>query len=107
MQNWRTPPSLSWVPYVVVSSMPSCELALGAHCAGGRAGGGPNAPGWTDAARAKFLADFDPDLIDWYGGLPFNRADFARARGVAASASEEFEYEESLQFASNDTLHGT
>ena len=47
---------------------------------------------------------FDPDLIDWYGGLGFNRGEYARSRGVAASASEEFEYEESLQFATNDTL---
>ena len=38
-----------------------------------------------------------------YGGLSFNRAEFGRSRGVACSASEEFEYEESLQFAKNET----
>jgi hypothetical protein len=38
-----------------------------------------------------------------YGGLGFNRAEFGRSRGVACSASEEFEYEESLQFVSDDT----
>jgi hypothetical protein len=35
--------------------------------------------------------------------LGFNRAEFGRSRGVACSASEEFEYEESLQFVSDDT----
>ena len=74
----------SWVNWIVVSAMP----------------GGLS----TDAERAQFLQDFDPDLIDWYGGLSFNRAEFGRSRGVACSASEEFEYEESLQFETNTTL---
>ena len=74
----------SWVNWIVVSAMP----------------GGLS----TDAERTQFLQDFDPDLIDWYGGLSFNRAEFGRSRGVACSASEEFEYEESLQFKHADTL---
>ena len=45
------------------------------------------------------------DVIDWYGGLAFNRGEFARARGVACSASEEFEYEESLQFSTVSILY--
>jgi hypothetical protein len=73
-----------WVNWVVISAMPE------------------DMP--TDASRAQFLQDWDPDLIDWYGGLGFNRAEFARSRGVACSASEEYEYEESLQFSTNDTL---
>ena len=66
-----------WVKWVVVSAMPSVK---------------------TDVDRQHFIDKFDPDVIDWYGGLSFNRGEFARARGVACSASEEFEYEESLQF---------
>lgn len=73
-----------WIDWVVISAMPE------------------DMP--TDASRAQFLQDWDPDLIDWYGGLGFNRAEFARSRGVACSASEEYEYEESLQFSTKDTL---
>ena len=39
-----------------------------------------------------------------YGGLGFNRGEYARSRGVACSASEEYEYEESLQFSTSDAL---
>ena len=74
----------AWIRSVVVSAMPSVQ---------------------TDEERATFVEEFDPDIIDWYGGLSFNRADFARSRGVACSASEEFEYEESLQFQTRDALH--
>jgi hypothetical protein len=91
-QNWLAPPSLSWVPWVVVASTPP------------EAGGEGGYEIDTDAGRATFLRDFDPDVIDWTGGLSFNRADFARLRGVASSASYEFEYEESLQFTANETL---
>ena len=67
-----------WVKWVVISAMPSVK---------------------TDVDRQNFIDTFDPDMIDWYGGMSFNRGEFARARGVACSASEEFEYEESLQFS--------
>ena len=73
-----------WIDWVVISAMPE------------------DMP--TDASRDQFLKEWDPDLIDWYGGLSFNRAEFARSRGVACSASEEYEYEESLQFSTEDTL---
>ena len=91
-QNWLSPPALSWVSWIVVSSNPPEP--------GGE--GGYNVD--TDEGRAAFLRDFDPDVIDWIGGTRFNRADYARARGVASSCPSEYEYEESLQFAQNDTL---
>ena len=91
-QTWLAPPSISWVPWVVVASNPPEP--------GGE--GGYNVD--SDAGRAAFLRDFDPDVIDWTGGMAFNRADFARLRGIASSSAYEFEYEESLQFTANETL---
>jgi hypothetical protein len=73
-----------WLNWVIVSAMPS--------------------PVTFDDERAKFLESFNPDLIDWYGGLRFNRGDFVRSRGVAASSAEEYEYEESLEFTTSETL---
>ena len=72
-----------WVHWVVVSAEPTVS---------------------NDTDRARFLSEFDPDVMDWYGGQYFNRGDFARSRGIACAAAEEYEYEESLQFAGNDTL---
>lgn len=89
--NWLAPPTLSWVSWVVVASTPP------------EAGGEGGYDVDTDAGRAAFLRDFDPDVIDWTGGMAFNRADFARLRGIASSGQYEYEYEESLQFTANDT----
>eukprot|EP01050_Picozoa_sp_SAG11_P012105 SAG11_NODE_1325_length_5198_cov_3.028045_3_plen_658_part_00 len=57
----------------------------------------------SESTRSQLLREFDPDLIDWSSGLPFDTGGFARSRGVAIAAASQYEYEESLQFTAAET----
>eukprot|EP00937_MAST-01D_sp_MAST-1D-sp2_P000446 g446.t1 len=59
----------------------------------------PNTP--TDAAR-ELAWKLPTDTVEWYQGMQANRDDYMRSRGVATSAAEQYEFEESLQFETNE-----
>lgn len=75
--------SVAWVNDVVVSLMADAR---------------------DDAARQRWLDDYDVDLFDWYCGAGMNAGNFYRLRGIRTSCAEEYEYEESLQFDTADTF---
>ncbi|EIP99612.1 hypothetical protein OpiT1DRAFT_04136 [Opitutaceae bacterium TAV1] len=46
-----------------------------------------------DAKRLRLFEDFDPDSIDFWGGMTMNAGDFFRNRGVAISVNQANEYD--------------
>ena len=52
----------------------------------------------NDSMRLRATLGGAVDTIEWYQGLQANRGDLMRSRGIATSACEQYEYEESLQF---------
>ena len=56
----------------------------------------------NDSMRLRATLGGAVDAVEWYQGLEANRGDFMRSRGVATSACEQYEYEESLQFEPAD-----
>ena len=70
---------LEWTRHVMVDVSPS---SLGA-----------------DALREMALLGGAADTVEWYMGVAANARDQMRRRGVATSGAEQYEYEESLQFA--------
>ena len=74
-------PDVNWLNWVVVNTQP----ATLAHY-----------EELTDAEKLEFIADFDPDMFDWWSGALMNRAHIATMRGIAADSSIEYEYEAPL-----------
>ena len=72
------PADLEWARHVLVDVSPS---TLG-----------------TDADRSAALLGGAADTVEWYMGIAANARDQMRRRGIATSGSEQYEYEESLQF---------
>ena len=82
VQNEPSPPSdVDWLNWVVVNTQPA-TIAHGEEL--------------TDQQKLDFIADFDPDMFDWWSGALMNRAYIATMRGIAADSSIEYEYEAPL-----------
>ena len=56
--------------------------------------GGNSSRQHQQQARLRLLAEWDPDIIEWYGDYRLNNAEWARSRGVVVCHAGEFEYEE-------------
>ncbi|MBC7287279.1 MAG: hypothetical protein H5T86_04375, partial [Armatimonadetes bacterium] len=57
---------------------------------------------YDPAQKEKLVAEFSPDLLDWYCGSQMNSGRFMWMRGVRSSYCEEYEYQEALQFSNED-----
>ena len=71
-QLWDSP-DVDWLNWVVVNAQPN-NIGIDR---------------WTDEQQLRFIAEFDPDMLDWQSGLPMNRGDMCRMRGLASSGSME------------------
>ncbi len=43
-----------------------------------------------------WVENFDPDLFDWWSGVPMNRGEFSHLRGIGIAGGMEYEYEAAL-----------